>query len=319
MPMRYPSFRCPIPFFTVLAILTSARLFAQPGSLLVRESSLRSSALQALNDEIELRWDFNEPIGYMALSDGDSACVTFPSIPGGRLDSLRIALRRAGMMFGTVWRHGSSGSPLGSPRLADFIVYSNTTPSSPYPVPWTNWAAVDLRMSGIPTDSPFSVSLINRGNPQIAQRLMVTEFVGSTVHSYTYLQRSDSVNASGWYILPVGLSPDTSYAYLVRAYIATPTAVSRSSGNPAAFSLGQNFPNPFNPTTVISGQWAATSVVRLSVYDILGREVAILADGQYPAGTYRFTFDGSNLASGVYFCRLTAGRNTAVRTIVLTK
>ncbi len=88
---------------------------------------------------------------------------------------------------------------------------------------------------------------------------------------------------------------------------------------PQTFALEQNYPNPFNPKTVISGQWTVNSVVRLAVYDILGREVAVLADGHYAAGKYTFTFDGTHLSSGVYFYRLTAGSHTAVRKMTLLK
>ena len=99
-----------------------------------------------------------------------------------------------------------------------------------------------------------------------------------------------------------------------------PTAVKLpTSGLPERFALEQNYPNPFNPTTVISGQWTADSRVRLVVYDLLGREVAVLADSRYPAGKYSFTFDARNLSSGVYFYRLSAGSFTAVRKMSLIK
>lgn len=88
---------------------------------------------------------------------------------------------------------------------------------------------------------------------------------------------------------------------------------------PALFSLLQNYPNPFNPTTVIRGEWSADSKVRLVVYDLLGREVAVLADGRYPAGKYSFTFDAKGLASGVYFYRLQAGGFTATRAMVFVR
>ena len=88
-------------------------------------------------------------------------------------------------------------------------------------------------------------------------------------------------------------------------------------GSPTAFALAQNYPNPFNPATVISGQWPVASRVRLVVYDILGREVAVLADSRYPAGRHTFTFDGSKLSSGIYFYRLTAERFSATRAMVL--
>jgi hypothetical protein len=72
------------------------------------------------------------------------------------------------------------------------------------------------------------------------------------------------------------------------------------------YELLQNYPNPFNPTTIISYQLSAVSNVSLKVYDILGREVATLANGTLEAGYHTATFDGSGLSSGVYFVRLTS-------------
>lgn len=97
------------------------------------------------------------------------------------------------------------------------------------------------------------------------------------------------------------------------------TSVDQQGGVPATFRLDQNYPNPFNPTTVISAQWSSTSVVRLVVYDVLGRQVAVLAAGTYPAGSYTFTFNATNLASGVYYYRLTAGNFEATKSMLLLK
>jgi hypothetical protein len=71
-------------------------------------------------------------------------------------------------------------------------------------------------------------------------------------------------------------------------------------------TLLENYPNPFNPITVLSYQLSAVSNVTLKVYDVLGREVATLADGIKDAGYYSATFDTSHLSSGIYFARLTA-------------
>jgi hypothetical protein len=74
---------------------------------------------------------------------------------------------------------------------------------------------------------------------------------------------------------------------------------------PATIDIN-SFPNPFNPTTVIRFQVLATSSIRLIVYDMLGREVATLANGIQEAGYHTATFDGSRLSSGIYFVRFTA-------------
>ena len=73
---------------------------------------------------------------------------------------------------------------------------------------------------------------------------------------------------------------------------------------PDKFELYQNYPNPFNPTTTISYQLSANSKVSLKIYDILGREVMTLADGEQQAGYHQEVFDASRLASGVYVYRV---------------
>ena len=75
---------------------------------------------------------------------------------------------------------------------------------------------------------------------------------------------------------------------------------------PASFALMQNYPNPFNPSTAIGFQITDYSLVTLKVYDILGREVATLVNGVKPAGSYSVPWQPHQLASGVYFYRLTA-------------
>lgn len=86
---------------------------------------------------------------------------------------------------------------------------------------------------------------------------------------------------------------------------------------PAACALFPCYPNPFNPKTVVSAQWPVESEVKLVVYDMLGREVTVLANGRYPAGKYTFTFDGTDRATGTYICRLTAGTYSFARTMLL--
>jgi hypothetical protein len=91
----------------------------------------------------------------------------------------------------------------------------------------------------------------------------------------------------------------------------------RESGIPGRFALEQNYPNPFNPSTKIGFDIPTTSHVVLSVFNILGQEVARLVDGEQQAGKYTATFDAARLSSGVYFYRLQAGNVVTTKRLVL--
>lgn len=86
---------------------------------------------------------------------------------------------------------------------------------------------------------------------------------------------------------------------------------------PGEYSLGQNYPNPCNPTTTIEFTLPVKSGVFLAVYNILGQHVATLADGGVDAGRHAVRFDGRNLASGLYFYRLNAGMFSFTRKLML--
>jgi hypothetical protein len=92
----------------------------------------------------------------------------------------------------------------------------------------------------------------------------------------------------------------------------------------AWLELGQNAPNPFNPQTSISFVLPATAVVRLEVFDVEGRRVATLVDATMPAGRHRVLWDGTDrdrrpVATGTYFYRLTAGKRSLSRKMLLLK
>jgi len=110
-----------------------------------------------------------------------------------------------------------------------------------------------------------------------------------------------------------------------------------SEASPNRFSLEQNYPNPFNPTTVIrysvpsstgrdlvstggrEGQVPGVSAVKIVVYDLLGREAAVLVNERKAPGRYEVKFDGSRLSSGVYFYRLQAGNYVETKRLLLLK
>jgi len=88
---------------------------------------------------------------------------------------------------------------------------------------------------------------------------------------------------------------------------------------PTVYSLSQNYPNPFNPETKIQFGLPKAGQVKLVVYDLIGAEVATLVDENMQAGYHNVTFNGINLASGVYFYRLNAGDFVNVKKMVLVK
>ncbi len=91
----------------------------------------------------------------------------------------------------------------------------------------------------------------------------------------------------------------------------------RQLGRADRFALDQNYPNPFNPSTTIRYTLARRGQVSLDVYNVVGELVRNLVRGTQEAGSYQLRFDGSNLASGVYFCRLVAGGAVQTKRLML--
>ena len=88
---------------------------------------------------------------------------------------------------------------------------------------------------------------------------------------------------------------------------------------PTEYALIGNYPNPFNPSTKISFSIPSKDIVRLKVYDILGREIALLTYKVYETGKYEIEFNAANLPSGVYFYTLTTGSNSITKKMLLMK
>ena len=97
------------------------------------------------------------------------------------------------------------------------------------------------------------------------------------------------------------------------------TGVSINSSNPTSFMLYNNYPNPFNPTTIIKYSIPEVSFTSLIIYNELGKEVSTLINETKSAGTYEVEFNASNLSSGVYYYKLQAGTFTETKKMILAK
>ena len=131
-------------------------------------------------------------------------------------------------------------------------------------------------------------------------------YLGEAVRLRFIFESDASVRREGIFIDDIRIL--TYDAPLTSAPVAT---------SPVAFALEQNFPNPFNPATTISYALPLPSRARLVVFDLIGRELAVLTDRMHEAGSYTVVFDASSLASGVYFYRLTADGYSAMRRFVV--
>jgi hypothetical protein len=142
--------------------------------------------------------------------------------------------------------------------------------------------------------------------------------------SYSYVDRS--IMGAGTYTYRLKQHDVDGTLHYSPSVIMRLTSADVSANPPEEFRLMQNNPNPFNPSTTIEYTVGATANqpsvarrVRLAVYDLLGREVAVLSDEQRMPGRYLARFNATGLASGVYIYRITAGEYVSSKKMVLTK
>lgn len=139
-------------------------------------------------------------------------------------------------------------------------------------------------------------------------------FVTKTGYAVTINATDTSAQNSG----TISIFPRISWA------LGTVTGIDENSESITDFELSQNYPNPFNPVTKIkytvpSGEPAVNENVKISVYDALGSEVAVLVNGLKSPGTYEIEFNGSQFPSGVYFYQLSAGVFRSTKKMMLLK
>ena len=155
---------------------------------------------------------------------------------------------------------------------------------------------------------------------------------GGDFTAYTDIPESGPGEANARSYTVTELMNEQEYVFHVRAVnehggglpaevvVALPTVINTESEElPTEVVLSANYPNPFNPETMIRYALPQATNVRLAVYDLLGHEVAVLVDQSKPAGNHTVRFGAGNLPSGLYVYRLHAGDETIVRTMMLVK
>ena len=165
-------------------------------------------------------------------------------------------------------------------------------PSSPSVLSYWVDHALDSLFTFVGTDSTADTTVV-------IHQLIVNK---------TYYWRVRARNIGGW--SPVSAT---------RSFDVIVSGVENLGGIPKSYELSQNYPNPFNPTTNIEFTVASSGLVRLEVANVLGQQIASLVDQSMPAGRYIVQFNATNLPSGLYFYRLTAGTTVITRKMMLMK
>ena len=183
--------------------------------------------------------------------------------------------------------------------------------------PGSNGTDVSLRWSTLSETENFGfyVQVRREGEPSfqtIENSFVAGQGTAVAPHDYGFV---DAGRGAGrwWYRLE---QVDLNGAKHYTAEVSVDVLTSVVESAPLAFTLEQNYPNPFNAGTVIRFTLPSTATVALTVYDVLGHEVRTLVEGPMAAGMHQVSWDGSQLASGVYIYRLTAGEQVQTRRMV---
>ncbi|MFC2119662.1 T9SS type A sorting domain-containing protein [Bacteroidota bacterium] len=201
--------------------------------------------------------------------------------------------------------------------IDNFAIYL----TDPVPVELTSFAA-SVNDGNVTLNWSTSTETNNQGFE--VQRSTDNEFTtigfvdgsGTTTenHTYSYVDASLEAGTYTYRLKQIDYDGTSEYSESVEVEVIAPDV----------FALEQNYPNPFNPSTMIKFSLAADSKVSLTVFDVLGQEVANLLSGDLAAGSHEVNFNASNVNSGVYFYRIDAtavdGTNfTSVKKMILTK
>ena len=153
------------------------------------------------------------------------------------------------------------------------------------------------------------------GSAWSATPFLVSNFITDTTYAKP---RAGYINGGGDDCLTIWSSgPNGVNAYA--SILCSTTLGIENNQTPVKYSLNQNYPNPFNPATSIRFELPKNTYVKLTVYDMLGRETANLVDRNMNAGSYKIDFDASQLASGIYLYKLEAGEFSDVKKMALIK
>lgn len=190
----------------------------------------------------------------------------------------------------------------------------------------TGWPAAPTPISPANiTNAPRFPTFVWTRSGGTSFRVRVTETGYNTVQIDTTVADTTFTSNKGlpaspvysWQVMAINSYGSSEWSSEARFRVDINVSAEASEGIPSEYQLSQNYPNPFNPATTIELALPEEGLTTLKVYDILGREVAVLMDEAVSPGRYRVTFDASRLSSGTYFYVLRSGGTTIVKKMLL--
>lgn len=278
--------------------------------------------------------------GAVIVSNADELDgVTEGPLFGGMRLLIRDYVRPAVLHDSTRWIIGTS--PLsGYTSLVDLYMESDTVIAVPSPYDY------EIRISDSIVDTtlglygtvampvPFSVwnTTLNRKAQVVFVEIDMSGWISRNDEIFIIEKDEQQKSYLSWHIQFIGNigvpNPAGGDLFKVRIlkpltandsyrFVAMPTSAIISDAGPAQFIVEQNFPNPFNPTTSIRFAVPYATDLSLTIYDLLGREIAVLVNKTVSKGVYTIEWNAAGVASGVYFCLLRSGHYTHIRKMVL--
>jgi len=215
------------------------------------------------------------------------------------------AVPKQGYQLPTLWGEPGTGISIDN-MMPEFLSYNIAPMNNLIELTWDVNLIVHHDLMGYRIYRHTSAGFVpNESNQLVILSAVTNEYLDESISSgqdYFYkIEAVDDAGNSAW---------SEELSILV-------TSLSSEGTIPDEFALLQNYPNPFNPSTKVKYQLPSDSNVSLKVYDILGKEVAVLVNEFKPAGFYEVTFDAINLTSGIYFYKIEAGEFKQVNKMIL--
>jgi hypothetical protein len=301
---------------------TSLRIVT-PGGSVEGSLPLTSPAVHAVSVA-----DQGQQIYGVLEQNRGSSIVLLDRAEGAQYPLYSIGLKRVGALCalsadtfycgtdtGSVYRYVSSTSTVTAVAQRKGIGFSGLVSAGPHRL----WASAGMPVAN---DTIYSVDLatgsvtpVGRTGAFVRTTSLCRGPDGGLLALVDYaLLGIDTVTGAGTFQGYVALEGLVSIA---SGRLMTGVGASGSDGVPLAFSLEQNYPNPFNPRTTIAYQIPTASSVKLAVFDMLGRQVALLVNERQLPGRHEVLLDAGHLSSGVYIYRLLAGARMEARRMVL--